>query len=251
MNKRTVTTIYSLFLALALLGSELFLLAKFGSATDGAVKVVIGLLLALLFVTPFHEVGHIIFAAATKMRTVYAKLSFFCIIKQGGRYALRLANPFAADMAQVAPTTGGNMRKRTFLYAMGGLVFSLLLIVAVVLVSVFGDSVVALGMLPYAAYIFLLNAAPCEYPTGKTDAAVCLGIWRNEPTEKAMISALDIQGQLYKQSRYSEISEELFEFPILREDEPVFLLCWDLRFFYSYQKVVSTIVLCFGGISQK
>ena len=59
-------------------------------------------------------------------------------------------------------------------------------------------------------YIFFLNIAPLEYASGKTDALVYRGIQRGEAAEKVMLSAMEIQGQLYEGKTFSQIDESLY-----------------------------------------
>ena len=230
MNKQTLAKICSIIVTSLFVGAEILLFLTSGTTIDGSLWMILGLVLALLFVTPIHELGHIVFALLAKMQVVYAQLGCLLIKREGGRYALKLVNPLWTDETRVLPTMGGNMQKRALAYTIGGLVFNAVLIAVLLLFVYLGKSTVALGMLPYAGYIFLLNVLPFEYPTGKTDCAVYLGIKRDEPSERAMLLALDIQGKLSKENTYAEIEKELFDFPVLREDDPMFLVSWDLKY---------------------
>jgi hypothetical protein len=251
MNKLIIGKIYSIILTVLFIGTEILLFLVRGATVDSGTAVTIGLFLALLLVTPVHELGHLVFAAMAKMKTVYMKFFCFSIQKQGGRYALKLVSPFSSDETQVLPTTGDNMKKRALCYAIGGLAFSFALIIIIVVTAVVLKSNVAWGTFPYAGYIFLLNALPFEYPSGKTDALVCLGIIRDEPSEKAMVLALDIQGRVYKEKRYAELSKELFDFPVLREDDPLFVVCWDLKYRFALDlDDVALAVDCIKRLSQ-
>ena len=230
MNKQTLAKISSILLTILFVGCEILLFLTLGTTNEGIVKVIVGLFVALIFATPIHEFGHIVFAKLSKMQVVYAKVFCLSFKKAGVRYALKLTNPFLADETSVMPTTVGNIQKRFLAYALGGLIFSAVLIVTLTLIGILADSVVALGMLPYAGYIFLLNALPFEYQTGKTDCAVALGILRGEDSEKAMLLAFDIQSRLSKENTYAEIEKQLFDFPVLREDDPIFVMSWDLKY---------------------
>jgi hypothetical protein len=80
--------------------------------------------------------------------------------------------PFAPDETQVLPIGSENMEKRAYAYAIGGLVYSGVLFAALLAASIvcwcFGTGVFFVyALLPYAAYLFLLNVLPAEYASGK------------------------------------------------------------------------------------
>jgi hypothetical protein len=54
------------------------------------------------------------------------------------------------------------------------------------------------GMIPYAVYLELLNFLPFEYASGKTDMMVYVGLRSGADVETVMVSAMEIQGQLYE-----------------------------------------------------
>ena len=86
-------------------------------------------------------------------------------------------------------------------------------------------------------YSFLLNIAPAEYPGGKTDTAVYIGLKKGYDAEKNMLSAMEIQGQLSQGKSFAEIDEGLyFNLPQLCEDEPMFAIMLDLRYRYYLDK---------------
>ncbi|MBR2341100.1 MAG: hypothetical protein IKA72_01655 [Clostridia bacterium] len=235
MRKSILSKIYTIAITVAFVFGQIAILASKGATTTGAVLVLVGVLLAFIVAPMAHEAGHVVFAKLAKMQIQYVK--FFCFSTQrvGGKYALTLINPFLADQTQVIPTCGGNMQKRAEKYTVGGLVFSgilvLLLAVCTIVFSVLQiENALTLGMIPYSAYLFFLNAAPFEYADGKTDCAVYSGLKRGDERAKTMLSFMEIQGRLFEDTRYSEISEELFNFPVLAEDEPMFLIGWDLKY---------------------
>lgn len=235
-NRKTFSKIYACVITALFLGGELLLLClpTFRSL-DGTADLIVGLIAALIFAPTVHELGHICFAYAMKMKLRYTK--FFCVkIKnEGGRYEISLANPFASDETQTVPTVGGNMRRRATLYALGGLIFSgavlFLLLSCAVILSAFGiHSAKLWGLIPFFAYLFFANCFPLEYESGKTDALIVKEIKKNEPVAAAFLSAMEIQGRAFSGEEYSKIDETLFQFPVLAEDEPIFAICKDLQY---------------------
>lgn len=236
MRKNIFAKIYGVVLTLAFLAGEIVLMVSPAlKGIETSIGLLIGLVFALVFAPTAHELGHILFALFSKMQLRYTK--FFClkIQKQGGRYAVSLANPFLADETQVVPKTGGNMKKRVGLYAVGGLVFSLIFACLFLLFAVFSTnggffSGFFFGGIPYAFYLLLLNLAPFEYASGKTDLLVFYGICKGAPTEKATLMAMDAQGRLFAGARYAELEKEAVDFPVFAEDEPLFAVCQDLKY---------------------
>ena len=243
MKKRVFTAVYAT--ALTILFVAGLILAFYFAQKQGvyeAVACIIGVVLSLALAPFFHELGHIVFALAMKMQIVYAK--FFCVklVRIKGKLKMRFASPFRADETQALPKRAENMQKCAKLYTLGGLFFSGAFVFAIaieaVLFAVLSSSHYLLwGILPYSAYLFLLNAVPLEYASGKTDARVYQGLKRKEPTEVTMLCAMEIQGFLAEGKSFAEIDETLyFCSPQLAEDEPLFAIMLDLRYRYYLEK---------------
>lgn len=241
--KRKAATVYAIFCTLLLVGA--FLTAFYfawNRGVDDVIALLIGFVVSLFLAPVFHELGHIALADITKMQVTYAK--FFClkIVVKNKKARPYFASPFAPDETQALPKTGGNMRRRATWYTLGGLLFSgvflVVILFAAILCSALGAINFALwGIVPYAAYLFLLNVAPFEYPSGKTDTLVYLGIKNGYDAEKNMLAAMEIQGNLYAGKSFTEIDESLyFNVPQLCEDEPLFAIMLDLRYRYYLEK---------------
>ena len=243
MNKRIVRNIWSIGSTVALFfGVVLVFYFANGEGTDYILEAVIGLLCSFLLAPAFHEVGHVAFGFLTDMECVYIKFFCFQVKRVGGELEPSPVSPFLPDQTQVVPTKSGNMQKRASLYTLGGLIFSggILLLIAVVatLLSCFGHSNYLLwGLVPYTAYLLLLNLAPVEYDSGKTDMLIFEGLEKGYDAEKVMLAAMEIQGLLYEGKSFSEIDESLFfDVPQLAEDEPLFAVMLDLRYRYYLEK---------------
>lgn len=218
-----------------------FLLA-FGYAwncgTDAVIELLVGFVVGFAVAPTLHELGHVVMAKSANMQISYAK--FFCV--KIGANGVGLASPFAPDETQVVPKTGGNMQARATRYTLGGLLFGGVWLVVLIAVNVVcallgKTSFACLGLLPYSAYLFLLNFPPLSYPSGKTDTLVYRGILRGEDAEKNMLAAMEIQGGLYEGKSFTEMDEALyFSQPQLCEDEPLFAITLDLRYRYCLEK---------------
>ncbi len=205
-------------------------------------ECLLGLLLGFTLSPILHELGHVCLAQAVNMDYVYVK--FFCFkiyVKEGGK-RLGFVSPFAPDQTQVLPKSGGNMQKRAALYTLGGLIFggaflAIVLAAAILCTALGATNFLLWGITPYAAYLFFLNLPPLAYASGKTDTLVWQGIKKGYDEEKTMISAMEIQGQLYEGKSFAEIDGVLyFDLPQLCEDEPLYAVMLDLRYRYFLEK---------------
>ena len=153
-----------------------------------------------------------------------------------------LASPFADDQTQAIPKNSGDMRQRAIKYTLGGLVFggiflAVVLLIAVVLTVCGLKGFFFWGIFPYAAYLEIINLLPIEYAKGKTDMLIYVGLKNEDDVEKAMLSAMEIQGELYSGKSFAEVEESLYlDIPQLCEDEPLFALVLDLRYRYYLEK---------------
>lgn len=235
MKRTILSKFYTIAITLAFVLGEIGVFFAQGEDSTGMAFALLGILLSFMLAPTVHELGHIIFAKSAKMQIQYVKFFCFCIQRIGGRYALKLVNPFLADQTQAVPIGRGDMKTRAQKYTIGGLIFSAIFTVVIVLLAIVleianAENALALGLLPYSAYLFLLNAVPFEYADGKTDCAVYVGIKRGLPMEESMLMAMQIQGGLTSGERYSSLPEELFDFPVVAEDEPMFIIAWDLKY---------------------
>lgn len=241
--KRKFATTYAVFCTLLLVAG--FLLAFYFAWERNITAVIfclIGLCSGFILSPIIHELGHITFAKANGMRVVYAKFFCFKFAEKDGKLRFLLASPFTPDCTQVLPLYGGNMQKRASRYTLGGLIFSgiffiITLAVALVCSALDRTSFFAYGVLPYAGYLFLLNALPVAYASGKTDALVYKGLKNGYDAEKTMLSAMEIQGGLSSGNSFAEMDERLYyDLPVLCEDEPLFAVMLDLRYRYHLEK---------------
>ena len=243
MSKRTLSTVCAVATTILFAAGLVFaFLFAWKTGLTATLQCLVGFVLAFLLAPVLHELGHIVLATAMQMQVVYAK--FFCVklIRENGKINFRLASPFAADETQAVPKKGGSMQKRAILYTLGGLIFEgaftlAILATAIMLTLLFAPNFLLWGMLPYAAYLFLLNALPLEYASGKTDMLIYIGLKKGAPVEKTMLSAMEIQGELFEGKSFAEINDALyFDLPQLAEDEPLFAVILDLRYRYYLDK---------------
>ena len=241
--KKWIATVYAIFCTLLMVaGFAVAFIFAWNVGTKQVLSFLVGMLASFIVTPIVHEFGHLAFLTANKMECAYIKCFCFKQYIKNGKKRFGFASPFRADETQAIPKTGGNMKKRALAYTVGGLIFSGillgLLVAAALTCTLLNATIFALwGAVPYAAYIFLLNVAPLEYASGKTDALVYRGICKGEPAETVMLSAMEIQGQLYSGKSFAEIDESLyFDLPQLCEDEPLYAVLLDLRYRYYLEK---------------
>lgn len=236
---RRFSTVYAILNTVLLIASYVILAyLAWSKGIENLGFVLIGLVFGFVFAPLFHELGHVCFAQISGMEYVYFKAFCFRFVRKNGKLKFSFASPFAADETQVIPKCGGNMKKRAATYSIGGLAIEgaaalIIILSAGICLSVGKINFELLAMIPYFVYLFFLNALPVEYASGKTDAAIYIGIKKGFPAEKNMLAAMEIQGRLYEGKSFAEIPlEYYFEQPQLSEDEPLFAVMLDLRYRY-------------------
>lgn len=236
-------TIYAIVCTLLLLaGLTACFFFAWKIAVLEAVKCLCAVVVCLAIAPTVHETGHMLMARRNGMQVLYAKFFCFKLVRKNGKLRLGFASPFSPDQTQVIPRYADNMQKRALSYTAGGLVFSgvfatLLTALALIVFFVYKPDYFLFGCLPYAWYLFLLNVAPVEYASGKTDALIYRGIKKGEDVEKNMLSAMQIHGELFQGKSFAEIDENLYlDTPVLCEDEPMFAVMLDLRYRYYLEK---------------
>lgn len=241
--RRKGATIYAMLCTLLLAAGFVlvfFFAWKAGSREMG--ECIVGVVLGFSISPIVHEAGHILCAKSAKMRVVYTKFFCFRVFIKDGKTRFGFASPFAADQTQVIPKSGGDMEKRALQYTRGGLALSIALLflalsASLACVYLGNTSYILWGFVPYAAYLFALNALPLEYASGKTDMLVYKGIKRGFDAEKTMLAAMEIQGRLYAGESYAEIEESwYYDLPQLCENEPLYAVILDLRYRYHLEK---------------
>lgn len=212
------------------------------TSVDNLIAAVVGVAACLALAPTLHELGHVIFAKANEMKIAYCKFFCFRFFRKGKKIRFGFANPFAADETQVLPCGAENMQKRAFFYTVGGLVFGGVFLLCILTVCVLGwifgwGLYTAYAALPYAAYLFFLNAVPAIYGMGKTDAAVAQGLKKGAAVEQTMLNLMRIHGGLQSGKSFAELPEEwYFSAPQIAEDEPLFVAILDARYSYYLEK---------------
>lgn len=239
--KRIFSKIYPMTLLVMFLAGQIVVLCCAWTNLNCLIESVIGFAVGCILAPMLHELGHFSFGSANGMALKYIKFFCFRWVEENGKMRFSFESPFESEETQMVATYGGDMKKRAANYTVGGVVFggvyTLVLLAFALLLNETAGMFVFVGALPYAAYLFLLNVAPFEYVSGKTDILVLNGILKDADAEKTMLAAMEIQGQVYQGKTFSEVDETLyFDLPQLCEDEPLYAIMLDLRYRYYLDK---------------
>ncbi len=236
--KRKLTTVYAILCTLLLaVGLVLVFWQAWQKGIIDTVAAICGFALGFVFAPLLHELGHYVIGKNVNFLCVYFKAFCFQFRLMNGKYRFSFVSPFAPDQTQMIPKSGGNMYDRANIYTLGGLIFGGGFLAITVLIAILAKNFVAWGIVPYTAYLFLLNLPATEYASGKTDSLIHRGIKKGGEEEKCMLSAMEIQGRLYEGKAFSEIDEGLyFDLPQLCEEQSLYAVLLDLRYRYHLDK---------------
>lgn len=182
---------------------------------------IISLLIGAFIAEVLHESGHLIFGLCCRMGMKMPKISLF-----------------KSSSVEMFPYGERAMKFRMVVTSAGGLFFGALLIVlgacALALPQI---SVILCVPMPYAVYSFIVNAAPVEYASGKTDGLIICELLANAPCAVVMLAILRIQGLIHTGVRLQDIEESrFFDVPQLPEDDINFIILTQLRYEYYLAK---------------
>ena len=163
-----------------------------------------------------HELGHMLFGAMVKIKAV-------------PQFKL-----LGASSCTIIPKTDKNLKGRIIFTSLGGLIVNALCIaLGIVALTVQAVPVHICALLPFSAYLFLLNAMPYGYSEGKTDGLVIFELARGGDSSKVMLNVLKVQAQVLGGKPFEEVDESLlFDLPQIAEDDINFISLTELRYEY-------------------
>lgn len=171
---------------------------------------------------PLHEIGHMLFGAAVKIKAVPKKT-----------FSLK-----ASSFCKIIPKTDKNVKGRLIFTTLGGLAVNFLF-VAIGTVSLFVPAVPSAisVVLPANFYIFVLNALPILTGGGKTDGFVFWELVKETDEAKVTLAVLTVQAQVLNGKSFEDVDENLlFGVPQIREDDQSFIALTELRYEYFKAK---------------
>lgn len=183
----------------------------------GLVLIVVGSCLAEVF----HELGHVAFGACAK-------------IKAKPRFCKFLTS----SSCRIVPKTDKNLKPKIIITAAGGLIVNFLFIVlGIIALTVKAVPVELACLTPFSFYLFMINAVPFEYASGKTDGLVISELAKNTDNAKVLLAVLTVQAQVLNGKPIEEVDEKLLSgLPQIQEDDPAFISLTELRYEYFKAK---------------
>lgn len=168
-----------------------------------------------------HEGGHYIVGAIAKMGVRLPQLRFF-----------------RSSSVEINPKGVKGLRARFIITAGAGLFFDLILIaVGIVALTVPAVTPIYGAFLPYAAYAFIVNAAPLEYSGGKTDGLAIVEALSKSDSSKVMFAVLKVQGLINSGVALKDVDENILtDVPQVQEDDINFIILTQLRYEYYLAK---------------
>ncbi len=145
---------------------------------------------------------------------------------------------FKSSSVDVFPKGARCMRLRFVLTAGAGLFFNLILIIVGVIAFAVPSVPPFLGVaLPYAFYSFVINGAPLEYGSGKTDGLVIAEALSHSDSSQVMFAILRVQGLVNAGVMLKDVDESMLtDVPQLPEDDINFIVLTQLRYEYYLAK---------------
>lgn len=195
--------------------------ARSSFAQGGALISVAAYIVLLLASIPVcdlaHEGGHLFVGACCKMGV---KLN---------NYRL-----FAPSSVDVNPRGQKNMRGRMIATSLAGIAVNAALCivgaVAACFSGVFGAFCV---ILPYSAYLLIINAIPDDRNGASNDGMLAHELISLTPSAQVMIAILKVQGMTNSGTKLKDVPEELLSnLPQLPEDDVSFIILTRLRYEY-------------------
>ncbi len=176
----------------------------------------------IFLATPVHELGHILFGACVK-------------IKAKPKITFRLSGP---SFCKIIPKTDKNLKGRIIFTTLGGLAVNLIfIIIGIIALFVPAVPVWLSVVLPASFYVFVLNALPLQFTSGKTDGLVILELAKNTDNAKVLLAVLTVQAQVLNGKPIEEVDEKLlFDLPQIQEDDQAFISLTELRYEYFKAK---------------
>ena len=220
--KKTVVTVVGAVIAVILAAVGGFLFCTDASFANVELYALIPIYIILVVLGAIacdliHEGAHLLVGVICLMGVKPPKIRFF-----------------KSSSVEVFPYGSKHMKGRMIATTVAGLVFDFLLIVlGVFSLAIPSVPVFFCIVLPYAFYSFLINVAPFEYKSGKTDGLVVWELISNKPTAQVMLAILKIQGLQHSGKLLRELDEGLFlDVPQLPEDDVNFIILTQLRYEY-------------------
>ena len=179
-----------------------------------------------------HELGHLVFGLLSGFRPV--SFAVACVrFSRIGKKVSFVPNAAYAGACEMYPVGEKHLKGRLLLYTMGGVIFNFIFAAAGILCFLLFPASWGLlffvSLAPLNLYECVTELLPVQLPAGKTDGQFALDLVRGESGARNAYAVFHAQSLLAKGS-FSDVPRAvLYDVPVVREDDPVFLSLLSLR----------------------
>lgn len=208
-----------------------------------ALWLILGAIIAGIFNTFVHELGHLIVGKLNKFVFSSMQILFFKWQKMGGKICFSFAPIVSeAGYTEMIPTTTENINKRYRRMSLAG-PFASLIFAFVGIVPLFikglSEEVFCLWVmfLPIGLYFHFSSVLPTSSCGFRNDGGVAYGLRVMDNVSIVTLALLKVQAEMYLGKTPSEIDEEYyFNLPQLPEDDPAFMMLLNAQYNYFLDK---------------
>lgn len=196
------------------------------------VFVGIGMMLSFPISAVLHELGHMLFGAAVKIKAVPVGKNFLSFLKQ------TFLNYWDASACEIIPRTDSGLRGRIIFTAAGGVAVNFLFVfLGIIALCVPAVPTWLCALMPASFHLLALNALPFNFDNGKSDGEIIYELAKNGDEAKVLLAVLKVQAQVLGGTPIEKIDGKLlFDLPQIQEDDISFISLCELRCEYFTAK---------------
>ena len=179
-----------------------------------------------------HELGHLLFGLLSGFRPV--SFSVACVrFSRIGKKVSFVPNAAYAGACEMYPVGETRLKGRILLYTMGGVIFNFIFavtgILCFLLLPASWGLLFFVSLAPLNLFECVTELLPVQLSAGKTDGKFALDLIKGESGARNAYAVFHAQSLLSKGS-FSDVPRAvLYDVPVVREDDPVFLSLLSLR----------------------
>ena len=179
-----------------------------------------------------HELGHLVFGLLAGFRPV--SFAVACVrFSRIGKKVSFVPNAAYAGACEMYPVGEKHLKGRLLLYTLGGVIFNFIFavtgILCFLLLPASWGLLFFVSLAPLNLFECVTELLPVQLPAGKTDGQFALDLVRGESGARNAYAVFHAQSLLAKGCFADVPRPILYDVPVVREDDPVFLSLLSLR----------------------
>ena len=179
-----------------------------------------------------HELGHLVFGLLSGFRPV--SFAVACVrFSRIGKKVSFVPNAAYAGACEMYPVGEKHLKGRLLLYTLGGVIFNFIFavtgILCFLLLPASWGLLFFVSLAPLNLFECVTELLPVQLPAGKTDGQFALDLVRGESGARNAYAVFHAQSLLAKGCFADVPRPILYDVPVVREDDPVFLSLLSLR----------------------